>query len=330
MSRKQSVVVTIKMNECSMHPRPIFFVKLSEKKSMLSQAVSKRKREDVDIGADERLVADDMIGYVDDNNADANEEEEKSIVGVNLARYVQVKRLRHDSGSSGGVGDERFECDIDGCGMSCLTERRLSSHYKSRHDIARSLVYECDADECRQQFAKKCVLEWHMWYVHEHSVDPSRFKLWPCSVVGCGSRSYKRKQDLDTHMWRVHDVNVDLKFQSFVCTADGCGIVVKTKAELRSHLSFVHERTPGSFVCDQPGCSGAKFFKQRSDLDKHLWQVHCVNTGGKFHEWPCTFSGCPHVSRRKSHLTDHVRRRHGSSSSGSSNNGNDNHNDHDD
>ena len=109
----------------------------------------------------------------------------------------------------------------------------------------------------------------------------------------CGN-AYKHRASLEKHLRLVCDVEYKCPYCEFIC---------RRKDELKQHVYNTHQRKPkdGHELHRCPKCNNA--YHYRRGMLRHL-RLEC----GVEPQFRCPF--CPHRSKLKFNLKDHLRRRH--------------------
>lgn len=212
---------------------------------------------------------------------------------------------------------KNFKCDV--CEKAFATRGKLKQHETIHTGEKR---YTCE--HCSKGFSSKFKLARHM-VVH------SRVREWECEACGTG---FRRKDHLEAHL-RQHCGD------RVVYPCELCSKTYSCKGSLRKHAALhaaqsgilncqlctfiapdqdaiiAHVRThSGSRVSKSPAdkkyrCTDCdRSFFTRKDAVRHS----IVHT--KTRDFLCEF--CPRTFGRSDHLTRHIEKSHGSSSSGSS------------
>ncbi|XP_058066114.1 zinc finger protein 567-like [Anopheles bellator] len=170
---------------------------------------------------------------------------------------------------------ERTFC-CEECGKRFPFQTRLKAHIRKMHTVK-----DVPCDQCDKAFSKYTIED------HKRAVHGAGFICEHCP------RKFKSRFQLDNHM-EEHSVSL----RSTKVSCDVCGIVVRNKYNLTTHMKRMHmEHAPVS--CGSCG----KEFKSKRNLDAHLTNV-CTDRS-----FPCTICGKPFKKKikLKEHMTTHTK-----------------------
>uniref|UniRef100_A0A182JQP8 C2H2-type domain-containing protein n=1 Tax=Anopheles christyi TaxID=43041 RepID=A0A182JQP8_9DIPT len=166
---------------------------------------------------------------------------------------------------------ERTYC-CDECGKRFPFKARLTAHVKKMH-TSKDVV----CDQCQKSFSKYTIED------HRRAVHESRYICEHCP------RTFKSRVSLTQHM----EEHVEGLRKSVSATCDKCGVVLRDKYTLQTHIKRMHtEHPPAS--CGSCG----KVFKSKHNLSVHLANV-CTERS-----FPCPI--CGKQFKKKIKLTEHM------------------------
>ncbi|XP_050073092.1 zinc finger protein 208-like [Anopheles maculipalpis] len=166
---------------------------------------------------------------------------------------------------------ERTYC-CDECGKRFPFKARLTAHVKKMH-TTKDVV----CDQCQKSFSKYTIED------HKRAVHESKFICEHCP------RTFKSRFSLEQHM----EEHVQGLRKSTAATCDKCGVVLRDKYTLQSHIKRMHtEHAPVSCV------SCGKVFKSKQNLNAHLANV-CTERS-----FPCPI--CEKQFKKKIKLKEHM------------------------
>uniref|UniRef100_A0A182LUV3 C2H2-type domain-containing protein n=1 Tax=Anopheles culicifacies TaxID=139723 RepID=A0A182LUV3_9DIPT len=166
---------------------------------------------------------------------------------------------------------ERTYC-CEECGKRFPFKARLTAHVKKMH-TTKDVV----CDHCQKSFSKYTIDD------HKRAVHQSKFICEHCP------RTFKSRFSLEQHM----EEHVAGLRKSMAATCDKCGVVLRDKYTLQSHIKRMHtEHAPVSCV------SCGKVFKSKHNLNAHLANVCTERT------FPCPI--CEKQFKKKIKLKEHM------------------------
>ena len=173
---------------------------------------------------------------------------------------------------------ERFNCGFEGCKQSYKCKEQFLYHFRSH------FTGELTCKQCNVTFKQKEGLRHHL-LSHENK------RQFICPNQGC-DKAFNNKGNLNQHKV-VHLKN---KLQCNYCS-------YKT-----NHLRYLKEHIKGRHTkrdlvkCKWPNC-GMKFTK------RYLY-FHMINTHQNTNQFKCEFDGCELVTKYKSNLKQHIKKKH--------------------
>ncbi|XP_049298070.1 zinc finger protein draculin-like [Anopheles funestus] len=171
---------------------------------------------------------------------------------------------------------ERTYC-CEECGKRFPFKARLTAHVKKMH-TTKDVV----CDQCQKSFSKYTIDD------HKRAVHESKFICEHCP------RTFKSRFSLEQHM----EEHVEGLRKSMAATCDKCGVVLRDKYTLQSHIKRMHtDHPPVSCV------SCGKVFKSKHNLNAHLANV-CTERS-----FPCHICGKQFKKKikLKEHMTTHTK-----------------------
>ena len=255
--------------------------------------------------------------------------------------FLRDSHLKHHIKSAHSNVRE-YVCPREGCGKSFVTGTRLRKHNAVHEGQDK---FRCQVTGCGQSFRKHGTLQRHVTVVHEGK-KPYICQLLDEKGVSCGA-GFQSAGMLKSHEGRVHG---STRFYCVVCSPEGpenverkgfstyaalqahtasehpptcleCGLRCASNRELKVHVEVQHgslgvdERR--THACPENGCGRA--FTSKGNLTTHIQKVHAgkrfvcgsvdLNDLHKIEGWDGS-DACGRAYTSKLSLEEHIRTAH--------------------
>lgn len=172
-----------------------------------------------------------------------------------------------------GVATDPFKSICTKCNIELSSKESLRTHVKQYHGPKE----ETKCPECNKIFGNLQKLRWHM---------PShREKLYRCSEC---PKSFRMQCLLDHHTATHSNV------RAFVCEL--CGIRLKTKIGVKSHIASVHENKKQKKYRRSIRCTLCEdIFNTLTNAKLHFFNTHTENPNAAWKEFRSLCCGCCYI-----------------------------------